>query len=408
MFRQLRSLRGQYPGQFWLIFWGNLFSVIGMSMIWPFMTLYASKKLGLPLTTIASLMTLNSAMALIASFVAGPLADRFGRRVIVIIGMALHGLIYFSYIFAESLPAFLLLTSLSGFINPLYQVGLDAMIADLIPGEKRVDAYALIRMSNNVGVALGPSIGGFAAATSYTIPFGCAAVGLVGYSLMFAWRAKETLPALAVEKVRVKFGGYGRVLKDRLFLRICSAFTISVVASSMIFVLLSVYVKDQFGIPESQYGFIMAANAATVVLFQVLITNISKRFNPYRVLMVGAVIYAAGVGSVAFGSHFWGFLASIIILTFGEMLLVPTTTMLVANLAPADMRGRYMSLYGLTYGIAYGVGPLIGGLLNDYIAPAAIWYGGGLIGLVSVFILFGLAAREKVPAPQSEPAQMLD
>ncbi len=402
MFRQLRHLRGQYPGQFWLIFWGTLFSVIGMSMIWPFMTLYASQKLELPLTTIASLMTLNSAMALVASFVAGPLTDRFGRRSIVIIGMAIHGLIYFSYIFAESLPAFIILTSLSGFINPLYQVGLDAMIADLIPDEKRADAYALIRMSNNVGVALGPSIGGFAAVTSYTVPFACAAIGLLGYSLMFALRAKETLP-VAVEKAREKLGGYGRILKDGLFLRICASFTISIIASSMIFVLLAVYVKDQYGIPESRYGFIMAANAATVVLFQVLVTNFAKRFNPYRVLVAGALIYSVGVGSISLGHSFWSFFASVVFLTFGEMLLFPTTTTLVANLAPADMRGRYMSLYGLSYGVAYGIGPLIGGLLNDYVAPVAIWYGGGLIGLVSVLILIGLAARQKVPAPQSEP-----
>ena len=68
-----------------------------------------------------------------------------------------------------------------------------------------------------------------------------------------------------------------------------------------------------------------------------------------------------GAGSVALGGGFWGFWLSMVILTIGELLIAPTGTAVAANLAPPDMRGRYMGLYGITWGVAFGIGPVIGG-----------------------------------------------
>jgi len=98
---------------------------------------------------------------------------------------------------------------------------------------------------------------------------------------------------------------------------------------------------------------------------------------------------------VALGRGFWAFWFSMVIATIGELLIVPTATALTANLAPPDMRGRYMGLYGLTWGVAFGSGPVVGGYLNDHIAPVTIWYGGLVIGLTAVagFALLGRRLR---------------
>lgn len=396
MLTRIQQLRGYYPRQFWLLFSGNLVSTIGMSMIWPFMIIYVSEKLELPLTAVASLLTINSVMALAASFAAGWMADRIGRRGVMIAGMALHATVYLFFTRAESIGFFAVLMAVSGFVSPIYRVGVDAMVADLIPQEKRVDAYALLRMGNNVGVAIGPSIGGFLATQSYNIIFACAAIGLYLYSLLTILFVKETKPAdcIGTAQPQERFGGYGKVLKDRIFMAICTGFTINTIGASLIFVLLAVYAKEQFGVPESQFGFIMATNAAMVILFQVFVTRVSKRFPTYRVMTLGAVFYTLGIGSVALGSGFIGFMASIIIMTCGELLLVPTTTTQVANLAPPEMRGRYMSIYGLSWGIASGIGPVFGGFLSDTFAPVSIWYGGALISLASVAVFALLALRQ--------------
>jgi len=82
-----------------------------------------------------------------------------------------------------------------------------------------------------------------------------------------------------------------------------------------------------------------------------------------------------------------------VIMTVGELILVPTATTYVANRAPADMRGRYMSLYGLTWSVARGIGPAYGGFLNDRLGPKFIWYGGFLVGLISVTWLIVLSRK---------------
>lgn len=82
-----------------------------------------------------------------------------------------------------------------------------------------------------------------------------------------------------------------------------------------------------------------------------------------------------------------------IIMTVGELILIPTATTLTANFSPKDLRGRYMSIYGLTWGIASGIGPVIGGLLNDNIGPTAIWYGGFVIGMIATASFIGLGIQ---------------
>ena len=108
-------------------------------------------------------------------------------------------------------------------------------------------------------------------------------------------------------------------------------------------------------------------------------------------LAVGSFFYAVGAGSVALATGFWGFWISMVIMTTGELVLVPTSSTYAANLAPPDKRGRYMSVYGLTWGIASGIGPLLGGILNDTLGPKTIWYGGLTFGLAAMlaFLMIG-------------------
>jgi MFS family permease len=113
------------------------------------------------------------------------------------------------------------------------------------------------------------------------------------------------------------------------------------------------------------------------------------------VAVVGMLVYAVGVGSVALMAGFSGFLLSMIILTFGELIIVPTASKYVADVAPAHLRGRYMSLYWFGWGMARTLSPLIGGYLNDAFFPQAIWIGGLVIGLTSSFGLFILNGMTK-------------
>jgi MFS family permease len=300
---------------------------------------------------------------------------------------------------AETLLAFGLLMAVSGAFNPLYRVGADAMMADLVPAEKRIDAYSLMRTSNNLGIALGPVIGGLVITVSYSIAFFSAALGLMTYGLLVAFFARETLvrAATTARMGLVKFGGYAQILKDRPFIAFTVVFTLTQMCAALIWVLLSVYAKQNYQVPESQYGFIANTNALMVVFFQLPVTQVAKRYPPLLVLAGGSLLYAVGVGSVALGHSFWAFWLSMVILTVGELMISPTATTFAANLAPADMRGRYMSIYGMTWGVAMAIAPLMGGYLNDNLGPVYIWLGGLIVGIVSVLGFLLLARRYPGP-----------
>lgn len=392
---RIDATRRQYPNQFWLLFWGSMISTVGSSMIWPFLMIYVNRRLNLPLATATTLMSVNAFCGLVFAFIAGPVIDRLGRKWVMAVSLAATGVGYLMMSQANSFLTFVFIMAWNGSVQPLYRVGADAMMADLIPPEQRVDAYSLLRTSNNIGVAMGPAIGGFIAGRSYTVAFLLAAAGLITYSLLVTFLANETLPRRdsVLPRIPERLGGYDRVLKDRKFIVFSFNYTLTQICAALIWVLLGVYAYQNFHVTESQYGFIPTTNALMVVFFQLIVTRISKRYPPLRTLAVGTLFYALGVGSVAFGQGFWGFWLSMVIVTIGELITTPTATTLVANLAPADMRGRYMSIYGLTWGAAAGIGPVLGGLLSDNFGPVFIWYGGLVVGLISTlgFIVMALS-----------------
>ena len=383
------------------MFYGMLISTMGASMIWPFLMIYVRQRVDMPLTQAASLMTINAAAGIIAAMIAGPITDRIGRKWVMVFSLAGNGLVYFFMSGADSYLAFALLMICSGSFNPLYRVGADAMLADLIPTEKRADAYALMRLSNNAGISLGPTIGGFVSSVSFTITFFCAGTGMLIYSLLLALFAYETLPKPTTfsQKTKMVLGGYHQVLRDSQFLYFVGAFILAQMCATLIWILMPVYANGIYNVPESQYGFIPTTNALMVVFLQVFVTQITKRYRPLIIMMFGAFFYALGVGSVALGHSFIGFWISIVIMTVGELILMPTASAYAASLAPQDMRGRYMSITGLTWSVAAGIAPILGGYLNDNIAPVATWYGGFVIGIIGILWFFVVSRRQAQVQP---------
>jgi len=397
----------QYNSQFWLMVSGIFLSTAGASMIMPFLMIYATDKLDIPLSAAVTLISINAGTSLFSSFIAGWLADHVGRKLIMNISLTLNGLAFLGMRFAVTYPSLAVLMMCLGFCSALYSIGADAMMADLVPSEKRADAYAINRMMNNAGFAIGPAVGGFLAATSYNLAFLAGAAGMLTYSLLLFVFGRETLDrqhaAAAVGPAPV--GGYGRVLRDGKYLTFVGTMSLGLIAPGMLWVLLAVYTKNNFGIPENVYGWIPTTNALMCVFVQYAVTAVTRRYKTLPVLAAGMLIYAVGVGSVALMSGFWGFWVSMVVLTFGELTVVPTASKFVADLAPADMRGRYMSLYWLAWGLSRGTAPLIGGALNDNIGPRAIWVGGLLIGLTSVLGLSLLSSLGWYSKPVSLPAE---
>jgi MFS family permease len=387
----------RYPFQFWLMFFGLIISSTGTTMVWPFLTIYASDKLLLPMAAVTSLMTFNSVSGFVSSVIAGSLVDRFGRKGMMVVGLFGMALVYLGYIFAQEYWQFALLMFLSGSFNPLYRVGTDAIVADMIPQEDRTQAYSLIRMGRNVGVALGPILGGIVLSRSYTIGFVSAVIALTIFGLLTVFFLKETLvheEGKRHETLRDQLKVVGQALKNKAFTRMVGSFTLMEICATLMWVVLAVYIKQNYGITESQYSWIPTTNALMVIFLQVAITRITQKHSPTTVMPIGAAFYPAAMLLVAVSGNFWGFLLAMVVMTFGELITAPTATAYVANLAPSDQRGRYLGFFGLSWYIALSVGPMGAGFLSDSISINAPWYAGAIVGVIAVLSFLSLRKLE--------------
>lgn len=387
----------RYPFQFWLMFLGLIVSTTGTTMVWPFLTIYASEKLLLPLAAVTSLMTFNSLSGFVSSVIAGSLVDRFGRKGMMVIGLFGMAIVYLGYIFAVEFWQFALLMLLSGSFNPLYRVGTDAIVADMIPPADRIQAYSLIRMGRNVGVAMGPLLGGLVLSRSYNIGFTAAALALTFFCLLTIFFLKETLQreeGKSNETLRDQLKVISQALKDKAFTRMVSSFTLMEICATLMWVVLAVYIKQNHGIVEAQYSWLPTTNALMVIFLQVAITRITQRHSPTKVMPVGAAFYPAAMILVATSNNLWGFFLAMVIMTFGELITAPTATAYVANLAPPDQRGRYLGFFGLAWYVALAVGPMGAGFLSDTISIQAPWYAGAIVGVIAVLSFLSLRKVE--------------
>ncbi len=403
MFSRIERTVQAYPRQFWLLSLLMMLAWLFYSIIWSYLLLYFSQRLGKPISGVAWLMTLNAIVGVASSFLGGSIADRFGRKGVMVFALLFSAMGWFFFRSAGNLPVVALLIVVTGATTPLYRLATDAMVADLVPVDKRLDAYSMMRMWNNLGVAIGPAIGGFLISISYFVTFsvvgiGFAVIGVLGWLLM---RETGTRQKMVIKDDLKQGRGYRTILQDRIFVKILGAYTLNRVCTSILWVTLAAYTKQNFGLSESTYGFIPATNAIMVITLQLLITRQVNRHRPSSAMVVGTLIYAISIFSVAFGEGFWWFWLCMVGATVGEMILVPTTTTFTSKLAPPDLRARYMSLYTFTWTIGTGLGPLLAGFAGDLFTPRAMWYTAGLAGFASFLIFLSIHRSKSEILPEN-------
>src|SRR5215212_3620127 len=101
LIHSIKTLYNEYPRQYWLMITGIVLATAGGSMIWPFLVIYASSKLNMPLSSVAALISINAGIGLISSLIAGTLADRIGRKVVMNFSLTVNGIAYFLLMYAH-------------------------------------------------------------------------------------------------------------------------------------------------------------------------------------------------------------------------------------------------------------------------------------------------------------------
>ncbi len=383
MLTKIKNGYKEYPKPFKVLVLATLIDRLGGFLLFPFFSIYIIERFGVGMTQVGFLFAVFAGGSIIGSTIGGALADKYGRRSMLIIGLVFSAGSSLGMGFVEDWELFYLLAFLTGFISNFGGPAVQAMLADILPVEKRPDGFGLLRVTMNLAVTIGPAIGGVLAGINYLLLFIIDCVVSIITAIIVYFALPETKPEIPEgkkeESLLQSFGGYRKVFRDKLFLAFLFLTIFTAIVYMQMNTTLSVFLRDVHGTSPQGFGYIMSLNAAMVVLFQFWMTRRVKKYHQLSAMVVGNLLFAVGFAMYGFTNMYWGFLAAMVIITIGEMIIAPIVQTMVANLAPEDMRGRYMAAYHLGWGIASAVGPLAAGIVIDNYNPNWVWYAGGII-----------------------------
>jgi MFS family permease len=170
-------------------------------------------------------------------------------------------------------------------------------------------------------------------------------------------------------------------IRDRVFLATTLfGFLLTLIFCSNLSVL-PLTVTQSAGYPAVVFGLLAAVNGILIALFEISITAWLRRFRRLRVAALGTFLVASGFGMIGLVMHWAWFLLAVVVFTCGEILSTPQAMAFVADWAPPEARGRYLSLYQATWSVGFAVNPAIALPLHAALGERAFW---GLMPLVAV------------------------
>ncbi|WP_418957931.1 MFS transporter [Streptomyces tritici] len=385
------SFRG-LPRTVWTVFAGTVVNRLGF-MVTPFLVFFLAER-GVTGSDVGYVLGALGAGNLVGPAAGGLLADRIGRRPTMLAGLvgssAAVGALYVAPGVWTMAAAALLLSATGMMVSPAAY----ALMADAVEPARRRHAYALFGWGINIGTAVAGVLGGFLAAHGYWLLFAVDAASMLLYAVIVAGRLEETRPE-AKEEAATAAGsgvGYGVVLRDRLLLLLLPLLGVQLFVYSLTEVALPLAVHDS-GLSPAVYGTMAAINAILIVALQPFVTARLARLPQLRVQAAGGVLIAAGVALTGLADSIAGYAFSVVVWSLGEVVVSGIGAAIVADLAPADARGRYQGAFSWTWGVARFAALTLGVTVYTSLGPAVLWWSALAGGVLTAAGLLALRAR---------------
>lgn len=390
---------------------GVTISSIGTGFVLPFGSIYLHVVRGLPIPVVGLVISTSALASLVFGAVGGTLVDRLGPRTMILGGLGLQTLGFlwlgFSLTAGEAAASMLLIGAGLGCFYPSFA----SLLAAVTNRSQRAVASSLQYAATNLGIGVGAVIGGLIVSTS--VPETFTAIYLVNAAsfVLFGALVIALVPSGRHHAESDQPSGYRVVLRDRPFLLLIG-FNAMVVLSAYAQLDTSVplYAHVFLGVPTFALGVILAVNTAFIVLAQLPITRAVRHLDRSRILGLSAVAWLLAWlwGEVASLSH--GLEASLLLGVFGvcfglgECLLSAAIGPLVADMAPAAVRGRYMAAFNLSWGVGLLLGPTIGGLVVGSVVRPGMWL---LWAAVAAgLMLWAARLGQRLPAGVNRPPRV--
>ncbi len=387
LLNKIKQVYHEYPRAFWIYNIIVFIDRLGGFMLYPFFALYLTQKYDIGMATVGIIFAIFSVTGMVGSALGGAIADRMGRKTVIIFSLILSSLSALGMGFAPTIAIFIAVIVLVGTLSSIGHPAHEAVVADLLPPDKRAEGYGIIRIVFNVAVIIAPPIAGLLISRSYMTLFIVDAVISLISAAVVLFALPETKPQAQAhakpETMKQTFAGYGRVFKDTPFLAFIGVTVMMTLVYMNMNSTLGVYLRDQHSLPEFRYAMLLSINAIIVVFLQLWVTRRLQSYKPFLMMAAGSLLYAIGFAMYGFVTGFAMFITAMIIITIGEMVVSPFQQSLVASFAPEDMRGRYMAVSGLTWSISFTVGPYFAGLILESSNPSLLWAACGVVGMLA-------------------------
>jgi MFS family permease len=412
----LRALPDEFPRVVLVLASGDLVSSFGFSLFFPFLTIYLVQTLGASAAQAGLVVAAYSVFSIGSGIAGGWLADRIGRRPVLIGSISCTAVLVLSMTQVTEAWHVGLVMLLLGCIDPAFLPAARAAVADSVEEARRPRAFGLLSVANAVGWIAGPVIGAGLSSLGYPLLFAVSGVLVGSYAVIaFRW-LPETRPR-APQRVREDPAGSGAPdLRDApgrpdptdgLRLRVFGALLpLLAVTNGLTFLwvtTLPIYAAVRLGLPTPLWGLLFGLNGLLIVLFQLRISSACERRSKPRVMAAAISLYAAGLALVALLSSSTavvGLAVTIALVTVGEMLLMPVVASFVSDLSPANRRGTYQGIALAAGSVGSGIGPPVAGYVLDTSRGPVLWLAAAAI-LAAAGLGFVVLARwtDRLPAP---------
>ncbi|BDU68504.1 MFS transporter [Geothrix oryzae] len=394
-----KGLRG-LPREVWLVCASTLVNRLG-TMALPFLVLYLTEGRRWTPGEAGFGMMVYGAGALAAGPFSGRLADRLGHVQVLKASLWSSGTLLLLLPFATARPLLFALIFLWAGLTQAFWPSAMALLADLAPPEQRKAVYALHRLAVNLGMAVGPAVGGFIAHRSYTWVFWTDGLSTLAGALLLGLLLK-TPPRPSPHHEQARGASPWR---DRHLAFLLLPFVPLLMVFFQIEGTLPLWVVRDLDLGSRFYGLLFTVNTLIIVALEVSLNLAMARWPHGRQLFVGALCLAAGFGLTAWATGRTTLILTTVIWTFGEMILFPAMSDAVATLAPPDRRGEYMGLLSLCFAAGLALGPWLGVLAYAKAGPRAVWLSAFGVALGAGLLLARFRTPDGPRPPRDQPLQ---
>jgi MFS family permease len=363
----------------------------------PFLTLLMTERLGFSFAVTGIIVMIASIITIPASFLGGRYADQIGRKKVYLVGQALSASFILFCGFVKNPIVITVLIMISSFFNGFVRPALSAIVADVLPPDKRQSGSSLIYLGINLGVAIGPVVAGFLFNNFLQLFFiGDAVTSFIAVIIVFIF-IKETNPI----HIESETHNLNEAAADGNLLKVLLKRP-EILAFLTVYVLYCfVYTQYKFSLPmtmnklflgngPSQYGFLLSVNALTVIFLTIIILEITKKFRPLTNIILGGIFYTIGFGMIGLIHSFSLFILSTILWSIGEILIVTNFNVYLANNSPKNFRARINAVGNLSWSAGGALGTSIMGFYINGFGIDKVWPLVFVISCISVGLMLML------------------